>query len=62
MNRLLRNVDRELWGIIKNEFSRQKYGIELIASENYAPLSVLEALGTVLTNKYSPSFTSVLNV
>jgi glycine hydroxymethyltransferase len=53
MNRLLRNVDRELWSIIKNEFSRQKYGIELIASENYAPLSVLEVLGTVLTNKYS---------
>jgi glycine hydroxymethyltransferase len=41
-----------LWNI-KNEFSRQKYGIELISSENYAPLSVLEVLGTVLTNKYS---------
>lgn len=53
MNRLLRNVDRELWSIIKNEFSRQKYGIELIASENFAPKSVLQVLGTVLTNKYS---------
>ena len=53
MNRLLKNVDKELFNIIKKEFQRQKYGIELIASENFAPKSVLQTLGTILTNKYS---------
>jgi glycine hydroxymethyltransferase len=38
---------------IKNEESRQRFGIELIASENYVSKDVLEALGSILTNKYS---------
>jgi len=53
MNNLVKNVDIKLFNILKNEFKRQKYGIELIASENFAPFSVLQLLGSVLTNKYS---------
>ena len=49
----LRLKDPKLFGIIKNEFYRQKYGLELIASENFTSNQVLEVLGSVLTNKYS---------
>jgi glycine hydroxymethyltransferase len=45
--------DEELYSIIKLEFKRQKHSLELIASENYTPNSVLQCLGSVLTNKYS---------
>lgn len=41
---------------IKNEESRQRFGIELIASENYVSKDVLEALGSILTNKYSEGY------
>ena len=53
MNKLLRDDDPELDTIIKNEFSRQKNGLELIASENFTSKSVMECLGSVLINKYS---------
>jgi glycine hydroxymethyltransferase len=49
----LSTVDDELDNIISNEFTRQKEGIELIASENYTPQAVLDCLGSCLTNKYS---------
>jgi glycine hydroxymethyltransferase len=49
----LSTVDTELDGIIKQEYTRQKEGIELIASENYTPQAVLDCLGSCLTNKYS---------
>jgi glycine hydroxymethyltransferase len=53
MKSLLKIVDTEVCNILKKEFYRQKKGIELIASENFAPQSVLSVLGSVFTNKYS---------
>ena len=53
MNRLLKFKDPVLYNIIKKEFNRQKRGLELIASENFTSRSVMECLGSVLTNKYS---------
>jgi len=41
---------------IKNELKRQEEGLEMIPSENFVSLAVLEALGTVLTNKYSEGY------
>ena len=49
----LKEFDKELFDIIKKEEFRQRCGIELIASENYTSRSVLECLGSCLTNKYS---------
>ena len=45
--------DDELWSAIQAEEQRQEDHIELIASENYASPRVLQAQGTVLTNKYA---------
>lgn len=45
--------DTELDILIRAEYDRQASGIELIASENFAPTGVLQCLGSVLTNKYS---------
>lgn len=50
--------DFELYEIIKREEQRQKEGIELIASENYVSKAVLEAMGSILTNKYSEGYPS----
>jgi glycine hydroxymethyltransferase len=47
------DVDPELWAAITAEVDRQRWSIELIASENFAFAPVLEAQGTVLTNKYA---------
>ena len=52
MDSLLQN-DKEVYDIIQNEFQRQKNGLELIASENFVSQPVLDALGSVMTNKYS---------
>jgi glycine hydroxymethyltransferase len=49
----LRESDPELAAIIQAEFARQQDGIELIASENIVSAAVLEAQGSVLTNKYA---------
>lgn len=49
----LASVDPELERLIGLEESRQKLGLELIASENFVSKSVKEALGSCLTNKYS---------
>lgn len=46
----------QIYKIIKAEEKRQKEGIELIASENYVSQSVLEAMGSILTNKYSEGY------
>ena len=46
-------ADPKLFKILKSEFMRQRNGIELIASENFASESVLNYLGSVFTNKYS---------
>lgn len=48
--------DQELFDIIEREKNRQTEGIELIASENYASKSVMEASGSVLTNKYAEGY------
>jgi len=53
MNRLLKFKDPILFNIIQKEFIRQKRGLEMIASENFTSRSVMECLGSVLTNKYS---------
>src|SRR3989338_1504089 len=48
--------DDELWTAIQNEDRRQEDHIELIASENYASPRVLQAQGSVLTNKYAEGY------
>ncbi len=48
--------DNELWTAIQNEERRQEEHIELIASENYASPRVLQAQGSVLTNKYAEGY------
>jgi len=52
----LQKQDPRLYEIIKLEEQRQKEGIELIASENYVSPAVLEAMGSILTNKYSEGY------
>ena len=52
---LLEN-DPEVYQIIRNEKERQRDGLELIASENFASAAVLEALGSCLNNKYSEGY------
>ncbi len=52
----LKNNDHEIWAAIKREIKRQSEEMELIASENYASQAVLEAMATVLTNKYSEGY------
>ncbi len=54
MNKLkLENFDPKIKSVIENELKRQESGLELIPSENFVSLAVLETLGSVLTNKYS---------
>jgi glycine hydroxymethyltransferase len=53
---MLANIDKELFDIIKKEEDRQEYGIELIASENFVSKAVMEAAGSVLTNKYAEGY------
>lgn len=52
----LEKQDKEIYGAIKREEKRQAEGMELIASENYVSSAVLEAMGTVLNNKYSEGY------
>jgi glycine hydroxymethyltransferase len=52
----LKNADNELFITIENEFKRQQNHIELIASENIVSKAVLEAQGSVLTNKYAEGY------
>jgi glycine hydroxymethyltransferase len=52
----LKGVDPEVFKIIEREILRQHRNIELIASENFASLAVLEAQGSVLTNKYAEGY------
>ena len=46
-------IDHDLLGLLKKEEERQKRGLELIASENFVSSQVLQAAGSVLTNKYA---------
>lgn len=52
----LAKVDPEVWGSVQREGQRQEDQIELIASENYTSPAVLEAQGSVLTNKYAEGY------
>lgn len=52
----LQQTDPAIYNIIQKEAERQEYGIELIASENYTSKAVMEAMGSVLTNKYSEGY------
>jgi len=52
----LQQNDPQLASLINQELIRQQHGLELIASENYVSESILEATGSVLTNKYSEGY------
>ena len=54
--RNLKKTDPKIYDATKKELKRQEEGLEMIASENYVSKSVLEALGTVFTNKYSEGY------
>ena len=54
----LQDADKELYDSITDEFTRQQNHIELIASENIVSKAVLEAQGSVLTNKYAEGYPS----
>ncbi len=52
----LSQVDPETFNILIEETERQKEELEMIASENYVSAAVLEAMGSVFTNKYSEGY------
>ncbi|HAX61979.1 MAG TPA: serine hydroxymethyltransferase [Elusimicrobia bacterium] len=52
----LKKTDYEIWEVIQNETRRQSENLELIASENFTSEAVLEAQGSVLTNKYAEGY------
>ncbi|PMQ01856.1 MAG: serine hydroxymethyltransferase [Dictyoglomus sp. NZ13-RE01] len=54
--RYLPKIDLEIYNAIKKEEEREEYHLELIASENYVSPAVLEAQGSVLTNKYAEGY------
>ena len=55
-NRPLAEVDPEVAEVLRGELHRQQGTLEMIASENFVPLSVLECQGSVLTNKYAEGY------
>ncbi|MFF5793403.1 serine hydroxymethyltransferase [Paeniglutamicibacter sp. NPDC012692] len=55
-NQSLAEVDPEIAEVLKLELGRQRDTLEMIASENFAPRAVLEAQGSVLTNKYAEGY------
>ncbi|MBM3243390.1 MAG: serine hydroxymethyltransferase, partial [Candidatus Omnitrophica bacterium] len=57
--RSLRLVDPEVYAAIEGELKREEEHLELIASENFTSLAVLEAQGSVLTNKYAEGYPGV---
>jgi len=56
LQRALADVDPEIAQAIRNEIHRQNSGLELIASENFVSTAVLEAAGSVMTNKYAEGY------
>ncbi|MEO3931544.1 serine hydroxymethyltransferase [Micrococcaceae bacterium Sec7.4] len=56
LNQPLASVDADVARAIANELGRQQSTLEMIASENFAPASVMEAQGSVLTNKYAEGY------
>jgi glycine hydroxymethyltransferase len=56
LNRRLDQTDPEIATVLEQELDRQHHGLELIASENFVSEAVLEAMGSVLTNKYAEGY------
>ncbi|KAF4755588.1 glycine hydroxymethyltransferase shm1, partial [Perkinsus olseni] len=56
LNAHLPDVDPEVAGIIEKERGRQKKNLVLIASENFTSQAVLDAIGSIMTNKYSEGY------
>ena len=54
--RAVAEVDNDIAQVLRAEINRQNTGLELIASENFASAAVLEAMGSVLTNKYAEGY------
>jgi glycine hydroxymethyltransferase len=52
----LEQQDPQLWAAIAGEIGRQQVGLEMIASENYTSPAVMQAMGSVLTNKYAEGY------
>jgi glycine hydroxymethyltransferase len=55
-NAALEEIDPEIFGAIRKELGRQRHEIELIASENIVSRAVLEAQGSIMTNKYAEGY------
>jgi glycine hydroxymethyltransferase len=56
MTSRLESQDPDLWAAIAGESGRQRQGLEMIASENYTSPAVMQAVGSVLTNKYAEGY------
>src|SRR2546427_5920933 len=56
MDAALREVDSDIADAVERELGRQRDTLELIAGENFAPLAVMQAQGSVLTNKYAEGY------
>ena len=56
MKNFLAENDPDVWSAVSAEITRQQDGLELIASENYTSCAVMQAVGSVLTNKYAEGY------
>src|ERR1700692_3917511 len=56
MRRPLAEADPEVYDAIQHELERQHSGLELIASENFTSEAILEATGSIFTNKYAEGY------
>jgi glycine hydroxymethyltransferase len=54
--KIIMQRDQQVFDIIQKELNRQRNGIELIASENFTSLQVMQAMGNVMTNKYAEGY------
>ena len=53
---ILKTADPDIANLISKELNRQQTGLEMIASENYTSVAVMEAQGSILTNKYAEGY------